>query len=74
MGHVWVEQKMNLDSARGSGGVERNAAAAGLLFSHMNPVLALTTHYRFHMRASNEKTAGGQVRIRAHARCAGLMR
>lgn len=65
---------MKFDSATGSGGVERGAAAAGLLFSHMNPILALTTHYRFHMRASNEKAAGGRVRIRVRFGCAGLMR
>lgn len=65
---------MRGDSATGSGGVERGAATAELSFSHMAPILALTTHYRFHMRASNEKAAGGRVRIRVHLGCAGLMR
>jgi len=36
--------------------------------------LAMTTHYRFHMRVSNEKGAGGRVRIRVHLGCAGLMK
>jgi hypothetical protein len=74
MCHAWVGQEMRVDSTRGSGGIQRCAATAERLFSHRAPILALTTHYRFHMRVSNEKAAGGRVRIRVHLGCAGLMR
>jgi acyl-CoA thioesterase YciA len=37
MCHIWVGKKMKVDSATGSGGVERGAATAELLFSHMGP-------------------------------------